>query len=89
MHAILVATQEDAKISRQIAIQSRELSRDMKRDSVAMKTVSPPSLVWISRLMTPSADCSHHHVLLAGDILCGKFIPLFCSQLSLNLHRLS
>ncbi|EXJ80934.1 hypothetical protein A1O3_07222 [Capronia epimyces CBS 606.96] len=38
MHAILVATQEDAKISRQIALQSQELSRAMKRDSVAMKT---------------------------------------------------
>lgn len=46
MHAILVATQEDAKTSRdiaerskEIAEQSRILAEEMKQDSVAMKTV--------------------------------------------------
>jgi hypothetical protein len=40
MHAILLATQEDAKISKEIAEQSRILTEEMKQDSVAMKTVS-------------------------------------------------
>ena len=46
MHAILIATQEDAKTSRDIAEQSKEiaeqsriLAEEMKQDSVAMKTV--------------------------------------------------
>ena len=39
MHAILVATQDDAKISLAIAEQSKSLAEEMKRDSVAMKTV--------------------------------------------------
>ena len=48
MHAILEATQEDAKTSRDIAEQSKEiaeqsriLAEEMKQDSVAMKTVGP------------------------------------------------
>lgn len=40
MHAILLATQEDAKISREIALRSHEIAEEMKQDSVAMKTVS-------------------------------------------------
>ena len=39
MHAILRATQDDAKVSRDIAEQSRKLAEEMKQDSVAMKTV--------------------------------------------------
>lgn len=39
MHSILMATQEDAVISRDIAQRSKELAEEMKRDSVAMKTV--------------------------------------------------
>lgn len=39
MHSILVATQEDAAISSDIARQSKDLAEEMKRDSVAMKTV--------------------------------------------------
>ena len=46
MHAILIATQEDAQTSRDIAEQSKEiaeqsriLAEEMKQDSVAMKTV--------------------------------------------------
>lgn len=40
MHAILLATQEDAKTSREIALRSHEIAEEMKQDSVAMKTVS-------------------------------------------------
>lgn len=40
MHAILLASQEDARISKDIAEQSRILAEEMKQDSVAMKTVS-------------------------------------------------
>lgn len=39
MHAILLATQEDAKMSREIALRSHEIAEEMKQDSVAMKTV--------------------------------------------------
>jgi len=38
-HAILLATQEDSKISRFIAIKQSQLAEEMKEDSVAMKTV--------------------------------------------------
>ena len=37
--AILQATQEEAAISLQVAIQSRRLAEEMMKDSVAMKTV--------------------------------------------------
>lgn len=40
MHAILLATQEDIKVSREIALRSHEIAEEMKQDSVAMKTVS-------------------------------------------------
>jgi hypothetical protein len=42
MQAILKAMQEDAGLSRQMARQSHMLAKDMKRDSVAMKTVKIP-----------------------------------------------
>lgn len=38
-HAILLATQEDSKISRIIANKQGQLAEEMKEDSVAMKTV--------------------------------------------------
>jgi hypothetical protein len=77
MHAILVATQEDARISRQIAIQSQELSRAMKRDSVAMKTVGSPLSIHLLMLIILSEDCSHHHGFLARDLLRSKLV-MFC-----------
>ncbi|KAL9116047.1 MAG: hypothetical protein Q9227_000415 [Pyrenula ochraceoflavens] len=40
MHAILKATQEEAAFSREIAIRSQQLSEDMKKDSVSMKTIA-------------------------------------------------
>ncbi|SPJ71034.1 uncharacterized protein FTOL_00762 [Fusarium torulosum] len=40
MQAILKAMQEDAGLSRQMARQSHMLAKDMKRDSVAMKTIA-------------------------------------------------
>jgi len=40
MNAILIATQDEAKRSKQIAEYSIKLSEEMKQDSVAMKTVS-------------------------------------------------
>lgn len=42
MHEIMKATQEEAKMSRSLALRSQELGEEMKRDSVAMKTVSAP-----------------------------------------------
>ncbi|KAF5004451.1 hypothetical protein FDECE_9053 [Fusarium decemcellulare] len=38
LQAILITTQDDTSVSRQVAIQSHELSRSMKKDSIAMKT---------------------------------------------------
>ena len=40
MHAILKATQEEAAISRDIALRSQQISEDMKKDSVSMKTIA-------------------------------------------------
>ena len=40
MQAILTAAQVDNKLSQALAFQSHELTRSMKNDSVAMKTVS-------------------------------------------------
>ena len=42
MREILRATQEEAQISRKMADQSRILAEEMKKDSVAMKTVMVP-----------------------------------------------
>lgn len=39
MQAILRAMQEDTNISRQMAKESHVLAKEMKKDSVAMKTV--------------------------------------------------
>jgi hypothetical protein len=51
MQAILLATQAEAESSRQIAIQSQNLSEEMMKDSVAMKTVRvSPSLKFQRRL---------------------------------------
>ena len=46
MHAILVATQDDTKISRAIVEQSKRLAEEMKQDSVAMKTVHLAKSAW-------------------------------------------
>ncbi|KAK1999885.1 hypothetical protein LX36DRAFT_459217 [Colletotrichum falcatum] len=43
LQAILTAAQEDNKMSQNIVIQSHELAKSMKKDSVAMKTVRLPS----------------------------------------------
>lgn len=40
--AILQATQEEAELSRQVAIQSQRLAEETMKDSVAMKTVCKP-----------------------------------------------
>ena len=40
MHLILQATEAETKLSRRIARQSHRLAEEMKKDSVAMKTVS-------------------------------------------------
>lgn len=40
MHAILKATQEEAAISRDIALRSQQISEDMKKDSVSMKMIA-------------------------------------------------
>lgn len=42
MHAILIATQDEAKTSKEIARQSHAIAEEMKQDSVAMKTVLSP-----------------------------------------------
>jgi hypothetical protein len=39
MQAILLASQVEAESSRQIAVQSQRLTKEMMKDSVAMKTV--------------------------------------------------
>jgi hypothetical protein len=43
MHAILLASQDEARSSKEIAEQSIKLSEEMKKDSIAMKTVSSAS----------------------------------------------
>jgi hypothetical protein len=40
MHEIMKATQEEAKMSRHLAIRSQRLGEEMRKDSIAMKTVS-------------------------------------------------
>jgi len=40
MHAILKATQEEAAITRDIALRSQQISEDMKKDSVSMRTIA-------------------------------------------------
>jgi hypothetical protein len=39
LQAILTAAQEDNKLSQNIDLQSHELAKSMKKDSIAMKTV--------------------------------------------------
>ena len=43
MTKILKATQDETKMSRQVAMQSQKLSENMMKDSVAMKTVIRPT----------------------------------------------
>lgn len=47
MHAILKATQEEAAISRDIALRSQQISEDMKKDSVSMKTIAILTLFFL------------------------------------------
>ncbi|KAI0430425.1 hypothetical protein F5Y09DRAFT_307788 [Xylaria sp. FL1042] len=47
MQAILTATQEDNKLSQTMAIESHELTRSMKKDSVAMKTIAVATLLFL------------------------------------------
>ena len=70
MHSILVATQEDAKISRLIALRSKNLAEEMKEDSVAMKTVG--HLLDLRGLGLMCPDCRHYHVFSSWHFLRSK-----------------
>jgi hypothetical protein len=52
MHEIMKASQEEARMTWSLALRSQELGEEMKRDSVAMKTVSAPSRVVYGWLLT-------------------------------------
>lgn len=71
MHSILLATQEDAKISRLIALRSKNLAEEMKEDSVAMKTVGQLLISQISPLT--SSDRRDYNVLSTWHFLRGMF----------------
>lgn len=47
MHAILIATQDEAKSSKKIAEYSIKLSEEMKQDSVAMKTIAITTMFFL------------------------------------------
>lgn len=51
MKEILRATQEEARLSRKMADQSRIPAEEMKKDSAAMKTVIVPLLFYTVRLI--------------------------------------
>jgi hypothetical protein len=72
MHSILVATQEDAKISRLIALRSKNLAEEMKEDSVAMKTVGHLLHSRGSRLTC--LDCRHYHVFSSWHFLRSRYL---------------
>ncbi|KAK5633904.1 hypothetical protein RRF57_009618 [Xylaria bambusicola] len=56
MRAILTATQEDNKLSQTMAVESHELTRSMKKDSIAMKTAifAMPFFTDTNALKTPA-----------------------------------
>lgn len=74
MHSILVATQEDAVISSDIARQSKDLAEEMKRDSVAMKTVGgmqSKTFLYFHESNPRVIDRSHHHGFSAWHFVRG------------------
>lgn len=77
MHAILLATQEDARISRDIAKASHAVAEEMKQDSVAMKTVLSPQLLSrgennVTDSFFPTPDRRYDNVLPAWYFFCSK-----------------
>ena len=74
MQAILTAAQEDNKLSQTLAFQSHELTRSMKNDSVAMKTVSEHSFFLEQlRLIVALLDCHLDHAVSPWHFFRGKF----------------
>lgn len=71
MHAILLATQEEARNSKEVAEQSIKLAEDMKQDSVAMKTVDLFSRLFHSQCWNET-DCRYDNVLPSRNFFCGK-----------------
>ncbi|KAI9732297.1 MAG: hypothetical protein M1834_001504 [Cirrosporium novae-zelandiae] len=47
IHAILLATQDEAKSSKEIAEQSVKLSKEMRQDSVAMRTIAVTTMFFL------------------------------------------
>ncbi|KAI0969732.1 hypothetical protein F4678DRAFT_438028 [Xylaria arbuscula] len=47
MQAILTATQEDNKLSQTMAVESHELTRSLKKDSIAMKTIAILTMLFL------------------------------------------
>lgn len=76
MQDILSAMQEDANVGRQMAKASHELAQEMKRDSVAMRTVCfkcPHKLFMANKYSVEDRYC--YNVLSAwGNLRC-KFYP--------------
>lgn len=68
MQAIMKATQEETKVSRDLAVKAHKLTESMKMDSLSMKTVR--SIVTDHLPSTNNCgDRDFDHVLPARDIL--------------------
>lgn len=82
MQAILSAMQEDANVGRQMAHASHELAQEMKRDSVAMRTVCLKCLtqtfLWLTNILLKIAVVTMF--FLPGATFAVSSTPMF------NLH---
>jgi hypothetical protein len=68
MQRIMEATQEETRTSRVLAIRAHELTEEMKKDSLSMKTVGARFISYDSMLNKP--DCRFDHVLPTTNIIC-------------------
>lgn len=71
MEKILEATQEETRIAGEMAKQNQMLAKDMKNDSLAMKTVRFYLTIG-ARLLMCLKGRHRHDVLLAWSHICCK-----------------
>lgn len=79
MQAIMKATQEETKVSRDLAVKAHKLTESMKMDSLSMKTVrfmitDPPSRT------NDYVDRGFNHVLSARNIVRGPTLDALLQQ---------
>ncbi len=79
MQAIMKATQEETKVSRDLAVKAHKLTESMKMDSLSMKTVR--SIVTDHQPSTNDhGDRGLDHVLPARNILRSASLDAFLQQ---------